>query len=179
MSFPPTPIPVPERVNLPLEMKIRTAPGSQIPPELKNLPSTNLLVSFSREPLQPSQPVRGMGTCSNCFAATRKIPEPPKNGTLLRLRSSPTLWWQKEDSHSRKKTLFFDSLRTHTQPAYTHTHTLVSFFLCGEIFRFFVCLKNAQFLMAIVLRTHTDTHFFLARTMGERIFYCFLRAVPR
>lgn len=178
MSFPPTPIPVPERVNLPLEMKIRTAPGSQIPPELKNLPSTNLLVSFSREPLQPSQPVRGMGTCSNCFAATRKIPEPPKNGTLLRLRSSPTLWWQKEDSQSRKKTLFFDSLRTHTQPA--HTHTLVSFFLCAEkFFGFLSAQKNAQFLMAIVLRTHTDTHFFLARTMGERIFYCFLRAVPR
>lgn len=178
MSFPPTPIPVPERVNLPLEMKIRTAPGSQIPPELKNLPSTNLLVSFSREPLQPSQPVRGMGTCSNCFAATRKIPEPPKNGTLLRLRSSPTLWWQKENSHSRKK-LSFLTVCAHTRNPHTHTHTLVSFFLCGEIFRFFVCLKNAQFLMAIVLRTHTDTHFFLARTMGERIFYCFLRAVPR
>lgn len=177
MSFPPTPIPVPERVNLPLEMKIRTAPGSQIPPELKNLPSTNLLVSFSREPLQP---VRGMGTCSNCFAATRKIPEPPKNGTLLRLRSSPTLWWQKEDSHSRKK-LSFLTVCAHTRNPHTHTHTHFSFFflVCGEIFRFLSAQKNAQFLMAIVLRTHTDTHFFLARTMGERIFYCFLRAVPR
>lgn len=176
MSFPPTPIPVPERFNLPLEMKIR----SQIPPELKNLPSKNLLVSFSREPLQPSQPVRGMGTCSNCFAATRKIPEPPKNGTLLRLRSSPTLWWQKEDSHSRKKKLSFLTVCAHTRNPHTHTHTLVSFFLCAEkFFGFLSAQKNAQFLMAIVLRTHTDTHFFLARTMGERIFYCFLRAVPR